>query len=84
MVRGLVEEQQGRLGDQRAREQHSPPPSTRKRRHNRVGRQAQPRQHPFDALLERQPSRSSRSCCSRPSVASAEGSVPSATATAAW
>ena len=43
MVRRFVQEQQIRLSDERAGEQHAAPPTARQRRHNRVARQAEPR-----------------------------------------
>ncbi len=51
MVRRLVEQQQVRLADQRARHQHTPAPSARQRVHHRGGRQRESRQHEVHVVL---------------------------------
>jgi hypothetical protein len=52
VVGRLVEEQQRRLRDQHARQQHAAAPAAGQRLHQRVGWQGQPGQHQLDALLD--------------------------------
>ena len=51
VVGRLVEQQQIRLADQRARQQHAPAPSARQRVDDRVRRQLEPRQDQLDVVL---------------------------------
>ena len=52
MVRRLVEQQQVRLRDERAGEQHAPAPAARQFVDARVGREAEAREHQLHALLD--------------------------------
>ena len=52
MVRGLVEQEDVRLGHERAREQDAPLPSAGQGLDECVGRQRQMREHRVDPLLE--------------------------------
>ena len=51
MIGRLVEQQQIRLADQRARQQHAAAPAARQRVDDRVGRQLEPRQDQLDVML---------------------------------
>ena len=67
-------------GDQRARQQHAAPPAARQRVDRRVGAAGRARSSTISTRCSsRQPSRSSSSCCSRPSRSSAAGVASCAT-----
>ena len=51
MVRRLVQQQQIRPADERARQQHAAPPAARQRVDNRVRAEIEPRQHQIDVML---------------------------------